>query len=82
MVTSLCSCSVEKLFIQLVETGHPALEPLVVTPSGILSIKHDYLFDPKAIYALFYVHGSVLILLLYSFYYFTHLCCCWNNLLT
>ena len=51
--------SVEKLFKELVESGHPALEPLVITRKGELSIKHEFLFDPKAVYALFYIHGFV-----------------------
>ncbi|XP_013401216.1 gametogenetin-binding protein 2 [Lingula anatina] len=55
-----CRRSVEKLFGQLVETGYPALEPLIVAATSCLSISRNYLFDPKAIYALFYIHGSKL----------------------
>ena len=50
-------CSVERLFNQLVTSGNPALEPLIVTSGSVLSINRNYLFDPKAIYALFFVHG-------------------------
>ncbi|XP_066295842.1 gametogenetin-binding protein 2-like isoform X1 [Branchiostoma lanceolatum] len=53
-----CRRSVERLFNQLVESGHPAIEPLIVTPHSVLSIKHAYLFDPRSVYTLFYVHGA------------------------
>jgi len=53
-----CRRSVERLFHQLVKSGHPALEPLVISSSSYLSIKPDYLDDPKALYSLFYVHGN------------------------
>ena len=49
--------SIEQLFNQLVESHHPALEPLVVTTDSYLSIQRDVLFDPKSIYALFHIHG-------------------------
>ena len=52
-----CRRSVERLLKQLEKSGHPALEPLVVTPTGSLSIRREYLFDPKAVFALFYIHG-------------------------
>ncbi|KAK6183762.1 hypothetical protein SNE40_002442 [Patella caerulea] len=53
-----CRRSVEHLFNQLVESQHPSLEPLSVTQHAELSLKHEYLFDPKAVYALFYIHGT------------------------
>ncbi|XP_041347391.1 gametogenetin-binding protein 2-like [Gigantopelta aegis] len=61
MVTCVgCRRSVERLFSQLVESRHPALEPLLITSRAELSLKHEYLFDPRALYALFYIHGSKL----------------------
>lgn len=55
-----CRRSVERLFNQLVESQHPALEPLLVTRRSVLSLSRDSLFDPKALYALFYIHGAKL----------------------
>ena len=51
--------SVERLFTQLVEGQHSALEPLIITRKGVLSVNREFLFDPKALYALFYIHGYV-----------------------
>ncbi|EDO30524.1 predicted protein, partial [Nematostella vectensis] len=53
-----CRRSVERLYTQLVESGQPALEPLIISSSGILTVSHSFLKDPKLIYALFYDHGS------------------------
>lgn len=57
----LCVCvsdfSVERLFSQLVEGQHSALEPLIITRKGVMSVNREFLFDPKALYALFYIHG-------------------------
>lgn len=55
-----CRKSVERLFKQVSESGHPALEPLVITKTSGLSIERNVLFEPKALYALFYIHGSKL----------------------
>ncbi|CAC5394332.1 Gametogenetin-binding protein 2 [Mytilus coruscus] len=55
-----CRRSVERLFNDLVESQHTALEPLIITRRGVLSVNRDSLFDPKALYALFYIHGSKL----------------------
>ena len=49
--------SVEQLYQQLIDSGHPVIEPLILTPDGYLSIKREVLYDPKSIYALFYIHG-------------------------
>ncbi|ESP04183.1 hypothetical protein LOTGIDRAFT_136639 [Lottia gigantea] len=53
-----CRRSVEHLLNLLVASQHPTLEPLVVTQRAELSLKHEYLFDPKAVFALFYIHGT------------------------
>ncbi|PFX23903.1 gametogenetin-binding protein 2-like [Stylophora pistillata] len=53
-----CRRSTERLYNQLVESGQPALEPLIITSSGVLTIDRPFLNDPKLVYALFYIHGS------------------------
>ncbi|XP_058482975.1 gametogenetin-binding protein 2 [Solea solea] len=53
-----CRRSVERLFSHLVESGSPALEPLTVKPTGLLSFTKSCLADVKKLYTLFYVHGS------------------------
>lgn len=55
-----CRRSVERLFSHLVESGNPALEPLTVKPTGMLSVTKACLTDVKKLYTLFYVHGSKL----------------------
>lgn len=55
-----CRRSVERLFSQLVESGNPALEPLTVKPTGVLSVTKACVSDAKKLYTLFYVHGSKL----------------------
>ncbi|TNN64990.1 Gametogenetin-binding protein 2 [Liparis tanakae] len=55
-----CRRSVERLFSHLVESGNPALEPLTVKPTGLLSVTNACLADVKKLYTLFYVHGSKL----------------------
>ncbi|XP_068187269.1 gametogenetin-binding protein 2 [Antennarius striatus] len=55
-----CRRSVERLFSRLMESGNPALEPLTVKPTGMLSVSKACLADAKKLYSLFYVHGSKL----------------------
>lgn len=55
-----CRRSVERLFSHLVESGNPALEPLTVKSSGMLSVMEACLSDVKKLYSLFYIHGSKL----------------------
>ncbi|XP_060075990.1 gametogenetin-binding protein 2-like [Ylistrum balloti] len=55
-----CRRSVERMFHQLVDSQHPALEPLIVTQRAELSINRDNLFDPRALYALFNIHRAKL----------------------
>lgn len=59
-----CRRSVEHLFSHLVESGNPALEPLTVKSSGMLSVMKACLSDIKKLYSLFYIHGSKLNLLI------------------
>jgi len=53
-----CRRSVERLYNQLWESGQPAIEPLIITASGVLTLSESFLIDAKLIYALFYIHGS------------------------
>ncbi|XP_030010493.1 gametogenetin-binding protein 2 isoform X3 [Sphaeramia orbicularis] len=55
-----CRRSVERLFSHLVESGNPALEPLSIKPTGLLSVTKACLADVKKLYSLFYIHGSKL----------------------
>ncbi|KAK9536185.1 hypothetical protein VZT92_005992 [Zoarces viviparus] len=55
-----CRRSVERLLSHLVESGNPALEPLTVKPTGMLSVTKACLANVKKLYTLFYVHGSKL----------------------
>ncbi|XP_046876702.1 gametogenetin-binding protein 2 isoform X2 [Hypomesus transpacificus] len=55
-----CRRSVERLFSQLVESGNPALEPLTVKPTGVLSATKGCVSDARKLFTLFYVHGSKL----------------------
>jgi len=53
-----CRRSVERLYTQLWESCQPAIEPLIITAAGVLTVSENFLVDPKLIYALFYIHGS------------------------
>lgn len=55
-----CRRSVERLFNQLVLSQHPALEPLIINKGAVMSVSRNYLFDPRALYSLFYIHGAKL----------------------
>ncbi|XP_074640897.1 gametogenetin-binding protein 2-like isoform X2 [Tubulanus polymorphus] len=55
-----CRRSVERLFNQLVESGNPAVEPLVITKGGVLTINKKDIFDSQAIFKLLYVRGPLL----------------------
>ncbi|CAL9685871.1 unnamed protein product [Knipowitschia caucasica] len=55
-----CRRSVESLFAHVVKSRNPALEPLTVESTGMLSVTKSCLSDVKKLYTLFYVHGSKL----------------------
>ncbi|KDR09742.1 Gametogenetin-binding protein 2 [Zootermopsis nevadensis] len=61
-----CRRSVERLFYQLMKSGHPALDPLFVSPEGILSIRKEQLESPQVLSTLLHGHSSRLISLLES----------------
>lgn len=48
--------SVERLFNQLRVSGHPALEPLVVTGSGALTVQRKYALQTRTLGSLFSDH--------------------------
>lgn len=48
--------SVERLFYDLMKSGHPALDPLVITPNGLLSIKDDVLESPQRLCTILHGH--------------------------
>ncbi|XP_069703871.1 gametogenetin-binding protein 2-like isoform X1 [Periplaneta americana] len=53
-----CRRSVERLFYQLMKSGHPALDPLYVSPEGVLSIRKDQLESPQVLCTLLRGHSS------------------------
>uniref|UniRef100_A0A8C4NE63 Gametogenetin-binding protein 2 n=1 Tax=Eptatretus burgeri TaxID=7764 RepID=A0A8C4NE63_EPTBU len=55
-----CRRSVECLYSALMESGNPALEPLVLAPNGLLSVYRSYVMDSRKLYSLFYLHGRKL----------------------
>ncbi|XP_072765076.1 gametogenetin-binding protein 2-like isoform X2 [Anoplolepis gracilipes] len=53
-----CRRSVERLFHDLMKSGHPALDPLVITPNGLLSIKDDVLESPQRLCTILHGHSA------------------------
>ncbi|GAB1866733.1 Gametogenetin-binding protein 2-like [Camponotus japonicus] len=53
-----CRRSVERLFYDLMKSGHPALDPLVITPNGKLSIKDDVLESPQRLCTILHGHSA------------------------
>ena len=50
------NCSVERLFYQLCKSGHPTLDPLILTPDEIMTIKEDKITNPQALATLLNGH--------------------------
>ena len=48
--------SVERLFSDLMKSGHPALDPLVITAEGLLSIKNEVLESPQQLCTILHGH--------------------------
>ncbi|KAK3871245.1 hypothetical protein Pcinc_001565 [Petrolisthes cinctipes] len=61
-----CRRSVERLFNQLKDSGHPALEPLVITSTGILTVHRKHALQPRLLSSLFTNHGLALNVVLES----------------
>ncbi|XP_066905805.1 gametogenetin-binding protein 2-like [Halyomorpha halys] len=53
-----CRRSVERLYEQLQKSGHPALEPLVISPNGNLTIKDDHFSWPHLVCTLLHGHSA------------------------
>ncbi|CAG9585202.1 unnamed protein product [Danaus chrysippus] len=61
-----CRRSVERLFYQLCKSGHPTLDPLIITPDEIMSIKEDKITHPQSLATLLNGHSTGLECLLLS----------------
>nr|XP_053647675.1 gametogenetin-binding protein 2-like isoform X2 [Cherax quadricarinatus] len=55
-----CRRSVERLFNQLKDSGHPALEPLVITSNGFLTVLRKFALQARSLGAIFSYHGLAL----------------------
>ncbi|XP_035741747.1 gametogenetin-binding protein 2-like [Vespa mandarinia] len=53
-----CRRSVERLFDDLMKSGHPALDPLIITPDGLLSISDDILESPQLLCTMLQGHSA------------------------
>lgn len=52
----VCHCSVERLFYQLCKSGHPTLDPLVLTPDEIITFREDKITQPQSLASLLNGH--------------------------
>ncbi|KNC24874.1 hypothetical protein FF38_07874 [Lucilia cuprina] len=55
-----CRRRVERLFYQLIISGQPTLDPLVLKNSGVLSITEEKMKTPQALGTLLYRHHEIL----------------------
>uniref|UniRef100_U5EZT6 Gametogenetin-binding protein 2-like n=1 Tax=Corethrella appendiculata TaxID=1370023 RepID=U5EZT6_9DIPT len=55
-----CRRSVERLFYQLMLSGHPTLDPVMITNKGILTVTDDKIRSPQAICTLLHKHNILL----------------------
>ncbi|KAJ0180683.1 hypothetical protein K1T71_004087 [Dendrolimus kikuchii] len=53
-----CRRSVERLFYQLCKSGHPTLDPLVLTPDEIMTIREDKITHPQSLATLLNGHSA------------------------
>ncbi|XP_057321516.1 gametogenetin-binding protein 2-like [Microplitis mediator] len=53
-----CRRSVERLFFELMGSGHQALDPLIVTPEGILTISEESLQSPRLLCTMLQGHSA------------------------
>ncbi|XP_046484127.1 gametogenetin-binding protein 2-like [Neodiprion pinetum] len=53
-----CRRSVERLFYDLMKSGHPALDPLVITPDGLLTIRDEVLDSPQLLCTMLQGHSA------------------------
>ena len=52
-----CRRSVEELLLQLADSRHPTMDPLLVDAKASISINAEHLLAPEAVFALFYKYG-------------------------
>uniref|UniRef100_A0A8D8IZM1 Gametogenetin-binding protein 2-like n=1 Tax=Culex pipiens TaxID=7175 RepID=A0A8D8IZM1_CULPI len=55
-----CRRSVERLFYQLMLSGHPTLDPIVISSKGVLTISDDKIRSAQAVCNLLHKHKSLL----------------------
>ncbi|XP_028163466.1 gametogenetin-binding protein 2-like [Ostrinia nubilalis] len=53
-----CRRSVERLFYQLCKSGHPTLDPLVLTPDELMTIREDKIIHPQSLATLLNGHST------------------------
>ncbi|CAK1545204.1 unnamed protein product [Leptosia nina] len=53
-----CRRSVERLFYQLCKSGHPTLDPIILTPDEIMTIKEDKITHPQSLATLLNGHST------------------------
>ncbi|XP_034239515.1 gametogenetin-binding protein 2-like [Thrips palmi] len=55
-----CRRSVERVFYQLMKSGHPALDPILISEDGVLSLRDDKTAAPQPLCTLLYRHSDYL----------------------
>lgn len=55
-----CRRSVERLFYQLMLSGHPTLDPVVITKKGVLTVNEDRMKNAQAVCTLLHKHNILL----------------------
>lgn len=55
-----CRRSVERLFHQLMHSGHPTLDPVVIKNDGVLTVLEEKMDSPQAICTLLHKHNILL----------------------
>lgn len=55
-----CRRSVERLYYQLMLSGHPTLDPIVITNTGILTVDEEKMHIPQVICTLLHKHNILL----------------------
>lgn len=55
-----CRRSVERVFYQLMKSGHPALDPILISEDGVLSLREDKIKAPQPLCTLLYRHSDYL----------------------
>ncbi|CAG9114590.1 hypothetical protein JYU34_007728 [Plutella xylostella] len=53
-----CRRSVERLFYQLCKSGHPTLDPLVLSPDEVMTIREDKITHPQSLASLLNGHST------------------------